>query len=132
MSVRRSSRARPVAAVLLLAAALSGCDLFGPSGPGTLEATVRADEPLGGLVLELVGEGITGFTPRGDTRAVGRTLSVAEGRHRVVVVAPEGSPIRFGIEVEDLGADPPSVRVVSAVDPSNRASNARGVRIQVE
>jgi hypothetical protein len=119
-------------AAFLLAVALSGCDLFGPSGPGTLEATVRADEPLGGLVLELVGEGVTGFAGRGDTRAVGRTVSVAEGRHRVVVVASEGRTLRFGIEVEDLGADPPSVRVVSAVDPSNRPSNARGIRIEVE
>jgi hypothetical protein len=132
VSIRPSTRALPAVAVLLLAAALSGCDLFGPSGPGTLEASVRAEEPLGGVVLELVGEGITGFVGRGDTRAVGRTISLAEGRHRVVVVAPEASPIRFGIEVEDLGADPPSVLVVSAVDPSNRPSNARGIRIEVE
>lgn len=125
-----TARARLMALLLALPLAAAGCDLFGPSGPGTLEATVSADEPLGALVLELEGVGIVGFVGRGDTRAYGRPVS--QGRHRVVLVAPEGAAIRFGIEVEDLGADPPAVQVVSAVDPGNRASNALGIQIRVD
>lgn len=119
-------------AVLLLALSVGACDLFGPSGPGTLEATVSADAPLGALVLELQGEGITGFVGRGDTRVYGRAVAPAQGRHRVILVAPEGSPLRFGIEVEDRGADKPSVLVVSAVDTENRASNAPGIQVKVD
>lgn len=120
------------AAALALTLALGGCDLFGPSGPGTLEATVSAGEPLGGLVLELQGEGIVGFQGRGDTRVYGGPVSAAQGRHRVVLVAPDGGELRFGIEVEDLGADKPSVLVVSAVSPGNRPSNARGIEVRVD
>ena len=126
------TRAVTAFAALLLALPLAGCDLFGPSGPGTLDATVRADEPLGGLVLELEGGGIVGFQGRGETRAYGRTVSEAQGRHRLVLVAPEGATLRFGIEVEDLGAEPPSVRVVSAVGPGNVASNAPGIEVRVD
>lgn len=121
-----------VAAALLLAASTAGCDLFGPSGPGTLEATVRADEPLGALVLELEGGGVEGFEARGSVVLHGRTVSRAPDRHRVVIVAPPGDGIRFGIRVADVGAEPPSVLVVSAVDPANRPSNARGIEIVVK
>ncbi len=120
------------AVALLLVGSASGCDLFGPSGPGTLEATVRADEPLGALVLELQGGGVEGFEARGGVILHGRTVSQAQDRHRVVLVAPAGEAFRFGIRVADLGADPPSVLVVSAVDPQNRASNARGIQIVVD
>ena len=121
---------RAATAALLLALPAAGCDLFGPSGPGTLEATVSADVPLGALVLELQGGGVTGFTGRGDTRVYGAPLG--QGRHRVIVVSPGGNALRFGIEVEDLGADAPQVTVVSAVDPSNRVSNAPGIQIRVD
>lgn len=121
-----------LAAALLLVLPLAGCDLFGPSGPGTLEATVTADEPLGALVLELQGGGVTGFEGRGDTRVVGDSRIESQGRRRVVLVSAGGSSIRFGIEVDDLGADPPTVRVVSAVDPGNRPSNAPGIQIRID
>lgn len=127
--------ARPttrLAVVLLLVLPLAGCDLFGPSGPGALEATVTVDEPLGALVLELDGGGVTGFQGRGDTRVVGSSRVGSQGRRRVVLVTPDGSPIRFAIEVDDLGADPPSVRVVSAVDLQNRPSNALGIEVRVD
>lgn len=119
-------------ALVALLAGVGGCDLFGPSGPGTLEATVSAGEPLGGLVLELRGPGITGFEARGDTRVFSRSAATPDGRHRVVLVGPEGSPLRFGITVEDLGADKPTLLVVSAVGPGNRPSNARGIEVRVD
>jgi hypothetical protein len=119
-------------ALTALVLPLAGCDLFGPSGPGTLEATVTAQEPLGGLVLELTGGRITGFEGRGQTRVYGRTVSAAQDRHRVVIVAPDGADMRFGIEVEDRGAPPPSVLVVSAVGPGNQASNATGIQVRID
>lgn len=125
-------KALRLAAALVLALPLAGCDLFGPSGPGTLEATVSAEEPLGALVLELEGGGVTGFQGLGDTRVVGHSRVGSQGRQRVVLVAPDGSSIRFAMEVDDLGADPPTVRVVSAVDPGNRPSNATGIQVRVD
>ena len=115
-------------AVALLAA---GCD-SGPSGPGTLSATVSSTSPLGAVVLEVVGPGVQGFEPQGSSRAFGATLSATEGRHRVVVVAPDGAPLRFGIRVEDLGADLPAITAVSAASPQNLPALAEGIEVRVE
>ena len=53
MSLRRAALA--LAAVTLLAA----CD-NGPSGPGTLSATVSGPTPLGAVLLEVTGPGVRG------------------------------------------------------------------------
>jgi len=123
---------RGLVLALGLVALTSGCDLFGPSGPGTLEATVESNGQLGGLVLEFTGAGIDGFEGRGGIQAYGTRVSASEGRHRLVLVAPGPEPLRFGIRLADLGADPPTVRVVRAVTLENQVVLPTGVEIRLD
>ena len=91
---------------------LVGC---GDDGPGTLMVTLRAPDALGAVSLEVMGPGVLGFEGVGATEAYGGTVSSREGRHRVVVVDPlGGAELRFGIRVEDVSAQWPTLRVVSA------------------
>lgn len=97
---------------------VSACD-SGPSGPGTLVANVDAGDALGAVTLEVVGPGVTGFEGVGTTQAYGSVISARDGRHRVVLVDPVGGTLRFGIRVQDMGAAPPSITVVSAAGTDN-------------
>ena len=117
---------------LAAAALLSGCDLFGPSGPGVLDATLTSSSELGGVVLEITGPSVTGFEGQGDTRAFGAPVSAATGRHRLVLVQPGAGPMRFGIQVDDLGADPPAVTVVAATNVKNFPAPLSGVEVSVQ
>ena len=103
-----AARAGRVLGVLALGA-LGGCDLFGPGGPGTLEATVSAQVPLGAVVLEVTGVGITGFEDRGDTQAYGASVVEAEGRHRVVLI-DQGHVVAEGTPEEFVRSDHPRIR----------------------
>lgn len=124
---------RHLALVVAATLALSGCDLFGPSGPGVLDATLTAERELGAVVLEVTGPSVTGFVGQGSTRAYGALVSTAEvGRHRLVLVGEDGGPMRFGIEVDDRSADPPVVTVVTAADVNNRPTVATGVTVRVD
>ena len=110
---------------------LAGCD-FGPSGPGTLAGTVVGTIPLGAVVLEVTGVGITGFTGQGDTQAYGALVSESAGRHRVILVDRAGGQIQFGIRVDDLGAERPVIRVLSAASPENAVLSTVGIEVQIE
>ena len=116
---------------LLVVATLAGCDL-GPSGPGTVAGTVVGTAPLGAVVLEVTGVGITGFTGQGDTQAYGAVVSDLEGRHRVVLVDRAGGQIQFGIRVQDLGAERPMITVVLAASPENQTVPITGIEVQLE
>lgn len=117
---------------VVVALGMGGCDLFGPSGPGVLDATLTATEPLGAVVLELTGVGIEGFESQGQTRAFGAEVDAAAGRHRVILVSPDGAAMRFGIRVLDVGGDSPLVTVVSAASLDNQPALATGVEVRVE
>ncbi len=117
---------------MLLAVSLAGCDLFGPSGPGVLNATLTSSGELGAVVLEVTGLSITGFAAQGDARVYGARLSEVDGLHRVVLISPTGGPMQFGIEVDDLGADPPLVTVLTAVNTKNFTTAATGIEVRVE
>lgn len=124
-----TARARNVllaaAAVLLLA----GCD-SGPSGPGTV--TVFATGPsLAGAVLEVQGSGIRGFEARGSARVYSAAVEARPGTHRVIVISPEPGELVLDVDVADLGADGPTVTVVSAADGENRAMRSADVSVQV-
>ena len=118
--------------LLLVVAGTSACDLFGPSGPGVLDATLTSTNDLGAVVLEVSGTSVTGIRPHGNTHAFSGVANAREGRHRVVLVSPDGGAMRFGIEVDDLGADDPIVTVVTAADVRNLPSAATGVVVRVE
>ena len=118
-------------AVLSLAVAslLAACD-SGPSGPGTLSATVSGPTPLGAVVLEVTGLGVTGFVGQGDTRVYGAEVSAVEGKHRVVAVSAVGT-VRVGIQVLDLGAEPPVVVVLQSANPGNLVILNTGVTVVI-
>ena len=109
---------------------MAACD-SGPSGPGSLIATVEADG-LGGALLEVVGPGITGFDGLGDTRVYDAELANARNTHRVLLVDPTGGEIRFEIHVEDVGMDDPVLTVVSAAGVDNDTRLTAGIVTRIE
>lgn len=115
------------AAVLVLGA----CD-SGPSGPGSITAYATAPS-LGGVVLEVQGAGVRGFTARGSSRVYSAAVA---GRtpptHRVIVITPESGEMAVDIAVDDLGMEGPTVRVVSASNDANQAIAARDVTVRLE
>ena len=111
--------------------ATSACD-SGPRGPGALEATLEAEEALGAVTLEVVGPGILGFEGTGGTQAWGAVVSVAAGRHRVVLVNPTSGELSFRILVEDLGAEHPVITVVDAAGTDDLQRLAGGIDVRVE
>jgi len=125
---------RNVLGVVALSSALvlSGCNLFGPSGPGTIEATFSGPQPIGGLVVEVTGPGIEGFEGTGSTQALGAVVSTAEGTHRVVAIVPVGADVSIGIRVSDLGDETPHFAVISATTPANTPLGTGGIQVRVE
>ncbi|RMH12659.1 MAG: hypothetical protein D6701_13250 [Gemmatimonadetes bacterium] len=112
---RRYARLLGVAAALLVAAA---CGDGGPSGPGNLEASVDGGSlALGAAVIQVTGQGITGFGGAGGTRVFSNQTGPTT--HRVVVVGQTPGRLNFTIAVEDRGAGLPTLAVVEAVDGAN-------------
>jgi len=121
---------------LLLAAAplLAGCFDSGPSGPGAWTVEVSGPEALGpgAAVVLLRGEGITGFTAAGGSRVVGAPVAGESGAWRVLAVAPEGEPLRFRVEVQELRSGTPGGLALQAADRENRPlSGVEGVTVRV-
>ena len=107
-----------VATVALFGALmLAGCD-SGPSGPGTLIASVTGNS-LGGVVLEITGVGIQGFEGLDNTQAYAAPLAGSPNAYRVLLIVPGGGDLRFEIQVEDVGMDDPVMTVVSAAGADN-------------
>lgn len=122
---------RPGRALALLAAVVvAGCD-FGPSGPGSLTARASG-ESLGGVVLEIQGAGIRGFTGRGSTRVYSAPVAGRPRVHRVVLVDPAGGDLGFDIEVDDLGMEGPVATVVQAARTDNTMMLSAGVTVRIE
>jgi hypothetical protein len=114
--------------VLILATA---CD-SGPKGPGALSATVSG-RVLGAAVLEVSGPGITSFEGQGGSRVFSAALSpnAVTPSYRVIVVDPEGGDLHFGIRVEDVAAQLPTVAVIQAVDSANAPVPGSAVQVRV-
>ncbi len=116
-----------LSAALLVAA----CGDGGPSGPGSLQATVESGSiPVGAVVLTVEGMGITGFSPQGTTRVFSNRLSATT--HRVVVVGGAPGSLPFLIIVEDVGATMPSVTVIEAVSGNDQGiADVSGITVSV-
>lgn len=108
--------------------AVSACS---DDGPGTLLVTVEAPDALGAVALEVVGAGVRGFEGVGTTQAYGGVVSARQGRHRVVLVDPAGGTLRVGIHVDDVQAEWPTVRAVSAAgtDDVERITSDLDIRV---
>lgn len=121
------------ALVFGLSAALfvAACGDSGPSGPGSLQATVESGSiPVGAVVLTIEGMGVTGFSPQGTTRVFSNRLSATT--HRVVVVCGTPGSVPFLINVEDVGATLPAVTVTEAVSGDNQGiANISGISVSV-
>lgn len=121
-------RAAAVVGVLAVAA----CD-SGPKGPGVLTARVISPQPLGAVVLEFTGTGITGFEAQGGTQVFGAVGGAGAQKHRVILVSPTGATdIRFGIEFADRGGTMPSVAAIAAATPANAPVTAGGLKVKIE
>jgi hypothetical protein len=128
-----SARRRLASGLALSAAlALAACD-SGPEGPGVLSAKVTSPQPLGAVVLEFTGTGITGFEARGTTQVFGAVGGTGSQRHRVILVSPAGATeIPFGIELLDRAGEMPSVVAITASSPTNAAVSAAGLKVRIE
>jgi hypothetical protein len=126
---RRGHRRMRLLAALAVGV-LGACD-SDPSGPGAFLA--RASAPgLGAVVLEVEGQGITGFAGRGSTRVYSAAVPSRPRVHRVVLVDAVGGEIGFDIQVEDVGMERPVVTVVQAAGTDNRSLSSGAVSIAVE
>ena len=105
---------RALCYLLALPLLLGACDVFEPSGPGSLTARVEGQgAQVGAAVLQVSGTGIRDFTAAGDSRLFVRQGSEPD-RWRIVVVSPDGGDPVFRIDVEDVSAALPSTLVFSA------------------
>ena len=109
---------------------LAACD-SGPSGPGTLIASVTGSS-LGGVVLEITGVGIRGFEGLDNTQVYAAPLAGSPNAHRVLLIDAEGGDLRFEIQVEDIGMNDPVMHVVSAAGVDNLTQLAAGIDVRVE
>lgn len=112
---------------LLLAACDSTAD-----GPGTIDAIVEAPQALGAVVLEFTGGGVEGFDGQGDTQVYSALVAQAESRYRVILVSPEGGPLRFGIRVANVREAQPAVTAVTAVSPTNQFVTPTGLQVRLQ
>ncbi|MEX0837277.1 MAG: hypothetical protein WD101_03015 [Gemmatimonadota bacterium] len=126
---RGGAMTRRLLAVLLVAlATASACD---DRGPGTILVTVEAPDALGAVALEVVGAGVRGFEGVGTTQAYGGVVSARQGRHRVVLVDPVGGTLRVGIRVDEIRAEWPTVRAVSAAGSDDVERSTSDLQISV-
>jgi len=88
-------------AILFVASILAGCTDVGPRrGPGTLQATLDSPNgPEGAAVLVLVGEGVLGVSPLGESDV--HSITVGEAT-RVVVINQAGGTLSFEVTMADL------------------------------
>jgi len=95
-----------VGLLALATVALIGCD-SGPAGPGTLTVEVSAPVQLGAVQIRVTGEGITAVRGLAGTEVASRVMPGAElpeESWRIVAFAPDGGPIRIGVEVGSTDA----------------------------
>ncbi len=109
---------------------LAACDT-GPSGPGTLLGRASA-ESLGGVVIEVVGVGIQGFSARGTTQIYASDVPGRSDTHRVILIDPVGGDLGFEIEVDDRGMEGPVISVIQATDTDNATVPVSSVELSLE
>lgn len=109
---------------------LAGCD-SGPSGPGAILARATAPD-LGGVLLDVRGSGIDGFTARGTTQVYSAAVPGSADRHRVILIDPVGGDLGFDIVVQDLGMEDPIITVVQATRTDNAMISNAGVVVTLE
>jgi hypothetical protein len=110
---------------------LAACDST-PDGPGVIDAVVESAQPLGAVILEFEGGGVVGFEAQGNTQLYSAAVSATTRKYRVILVSPDGSPLRFGIDVENLRDAQPAVTALGAASPANLTLPATGLQVRLE
>ena len=120
-----------VVSALVCGLLVGACD-SGPKGPGQLTGRLRSGPiPVGAIVLEFTGAGITGFSGSGVTQAF--FAENAPGVFRVVLVTTTAGEMDFKISVQDVEAPFPSITSVQAVGADNGAiANLTGITVEVK
>ena len=110
---------RRLAVVGVLVLSIFGCD-SGPDGPGDITGTLLSpDVVVGGVVLEVVGQGVQSFSGTGGTKVFWATQADPKV-HRVVVIGQGSGDLEFKVSVEDRGKQKPRATVINLVDAKNR------------
>ena len=110
---------RRLAVVGVLVLSAFGCD-SGPDGPGDITGTLRTPGVVvGGVVLEIVGQGVQRFSGTGGTKVFWAPQTDPKV-YRVVVIGEGGGDLEFKVSVEDRGKQKPRATVINLVDTENR------------
>lgn len=121
------------AALLTVAVAtLTACE-SGPAGPGTLTVEVSAPVQLGAAQIRVTGDGITAVNGLAGTEVVSRVMPGSvppQENWRIVAFAPDGGPIRIGVDVESTDAVLETVALDAASFDGTRMGVA-GVDVRV-
>lgn len=117
--------------VLFASAAMVACGDDGPEGPGSFNAAVEtAGAPVGAVVVDVTGPGITGFEGTGDTRVFSTVRNATGGVHRVIAVSGTGSiGFRVLVERRELGA--PGAVVIEAASTDDAPLGPAGITVRV-
>jgi hypothetical protein len=119
---------------LLLAlsvAAVAGCET-GPRGPGTVNGTVVGTADLAAAVLDVVWPGIQGFEGHGGTQVYSAPVAGDADRYRVILVAPAGGNLTFGIQVDGVYLQGPVVTVIEAAGSDDLPRSVADMRVVLE
>jgi hypothetical protein len=97
-----------------------GCD-SGPKGPGEFAGLVESPGPLlGGVVLEVAGKGIEGFSGAGGSRVFWAPREGFPNSYRVMVIQPSAlAEIQFRVSMRDLAEGRPRASIVNLVGGDN-------------
>jgi hypothetical protein len=123
------SRARLLWVALSLVA-LTACET-GPRGPRTLAGRVIGPADLAGAVLDVVWSEVTGFEGQGGTQVYWAPVTGESDRYRVILIAPSGGQLTFGMQVDGRYLNGPVITVVEAVATDNLSRPVTDMRVVV-
>lgn len=123
-------RVRGLALALTLAA-LTACET-GPRGPRTLAGRVVGPADLAGAVLDVVWPEVMGFEGQGSTQVYWAPVAGESDRYRVILVAPSGGQLTFGLQVDGRYLHGPVITVVEAVATDDLPRPVTDMRVVLE
>lgn len=111
--------------------ALAACET-GPHGPHTVNGTVVGTADLAAAVLDVTWPGILGFEGQGSTQVYSAPVTGEADRYRVILVAPAGGNLRFGIQVDGVYLQGPVVTVVEAAGSDDLPRSVADMQVLLE
>jgi len=115
----------------LAAVSLQACET-GPHGPRTVNGTVVGTADLAAAVLDVTWTGIQGFEGHGSTQVYSAPVAGEKDRYRVILVAPAGGNLTFGIQIDGVYLQGPVITVVDAAGSDNLPRSVANFRVLLE